>query len=439
MKTCRDIGILRQLAEQVAKISRDPIQERKRALWRQHNSLQRPRPVLLCLPEMSWSQLVPESAILCNDPLYRTYEWSFRRIIYRWQNIPDDYVIEPEVRVPIVFSNSGYRLNGQTAVAADKSDPSEQFAYNDNILYLINILGEYRDPFGSNNGTGHRAEPVLQEPSDLDNLQIPEITIDEPKTTENLQMLEDAVGDILPVVKVGFTFINCSLAGDFIALRGMEQMMLDVYDRPKWLHRAIALMTDAVQFQIDQLQNNGLLSHNSDGAFAVSSLGYTSELPTGGLESKSPRAIDLWGQATVQSASFLSPGHQEEYFIQYQRRLLANFGLNQYGCCEPLNSGNLEYIKAIPRLRKIVVSPWSDLDSVKQHLGHAYAIAFKPNPTQITSVFDIERSKRELEGVLEMFDGCALEIVLKDIGTVSGNPDRLRRYCQMASGLIGAN
>ena len=92
----------------------------------------------------------------------------------------------------------------------------------------------------------------------------------------------------------------------------------------------------------------------------------------------------------------------------------------------------------MPYLRKVVVSPWSDLDAVSASLGNGCVLAWKPNPAQIAAAFDIDTSRQELEDVLRRTRRNVVEIVLKDVHTTGGDPARLDAYCRMAGELVGA-
>ena len=159
-----------------------------------------------------------------------------------------------------------------------------------------------------------------------------------------------------------------------------------------------------------------------------SSLPHTDELPAERFDGESVRLRDQWGMATIQSAPHISPDMQEEFVMQYQRRLLGYYGLNSFGCCEARNARNIENVKLIPRLRKVIDA-----------LEDRYILAWKPNPAQISPLFDIEHSRTELKEVLEKTSDCITEIALKDINAVSGEPQRLDQYIAMASEFVGAS
>lgn len=428
---------MRGLAARVREIAEHPAQAARRALWYAHNALEPTRPPVLCFPERAWTELVPDACIQSRRPLLRTYEWDLRHRIYRWEHLHDDFVIEPVIRVPLVFHRTGYGVETRRVYTEEErpAAPDTEYAYNSDLMAIIGIMGEYRGPFGQECRTAWRMDPPLKEVVDPESLQHPTLTLDRQASDRNLAFLQEAVGDILEVRPVGLHWINCSLIGSLNALRGMEQVMLDIYERPKWLHAIMDFLTRCVETQLDEAESKGWLAPNTGSEHVGSSLCFTRE-----LASDTPiRAADQWGHATVQSAPNWSPAMQDEFVISYQRRLLDRFGLNAYGCCEPLRANHLDAVMAVKRLRRLIVSPWSDVDAVAGALGERVIFAWKPHPSGISSTFDPESSERELRDVLRRTTGCRMEIIMKDLGGVDGEPSRVDRYTRMMSRVAGAD
>jgi hypothetical protein len=90
----------------------------------------------------------------------------------------------------------------------------------------------------------------------------------------------------------------------------------------------------------------------------------------------------MWGFAESQETVNVSPEMFEEFVFQYQLPILSRFGLNCYGCCEPLNK-RWYIIKRIPGLRRVSVSPWAQFDDIAEKLGKNYVLSYKPNPAYL--------------------------------------------------------
>ena len=75
----------------------------------------------------------------------------------------------------------------------------------------------------------------------------------------------------------------------------------------------------------------------------------------------------MWCLTESQETVGVSPEQFEEFVFQYQLPLQERFGLNCYGCCEPLQS-RWHIVKKIPRLRRVSVSPWADQEMMAEML-----------------------------------------------------------------------
>lgn len=78
--------------------------------------------------------------------------------------------------------------------------------------------------------------------------------------------------------------------------------------------------------------------------------------------------MDMWGFVEAQETVSVSPAMYGEFVFPYHRELAERFGLNYYGCCEPYET-RWQYVKQLPRLRRVSVCPWSDVATVPELLG----------------------------------------------------------------------
>jgi hypothetical protein len=140
----------------------------------------------------------------------------------------------------------------------------------------------------------------------------------------------------------------------------------------------------------------------------------------------------MWGFAEAQEISGVSPAMHEEFVLQYQIPLLERFGLNCYGCCEPLHH-KLSIVKKVPRLRRISISPWCDRKIAAEELQNRYIYSWKPNPADIAAVrFDPDRVRAYIRETLEITRGCVVEIILKDTHTCCNEPQRFDMWTRIA-------
>lgn len=217
-----------------------------------------------------------------------------------------------------------------------------------------------------------------------------------------------------------------------VNLRGLEQMMLDMANSPDALHRLMAFLRDGTMARLDYLEREGLLHLNNGGEYVGSGgFGWSRELPQADFDGR-VRTKDLWGMAESQETVGVSPAMFEEFVFQYQLPLLERFGLNCYGCCEPVHS-RWHVIRRAPNLRRVSVSPWCDVADIAEKLQHDYILSMKPNPARLAdSVFDEDLIRRELRENLERARGCCIEIIMKDCHTIGKDPWRVCRWVELA-------
>jgi hypothetical protein len=122
----------------------------------------------------------------------------------------------------------------------------------------------------------------------------------------------------------------------------------------------------------------------------------------------------------------------EEFALQYERRWMEQFGLNYYGCCEPLHA-KVDLLKTIPNLRKISMSPWADVEEMVRETNGEIVLSYKPNPAVLAEdSWDPDAARRDLAEVLKRTRGCAVEIIMKDISTLRYEPQRLWEWSVIA-------
>ena len=154
--------------------------------------------------------------------------------------------------------------------------------------------------------------------------------------------------------------------------------------------------------------------------------GFTKELPQKDFNRGHVRTIDMWGFCESQETVSVSPQMFDEFIFPYQLPIMERFGLNCYGCCEPL-SGKLDLLRSIPNLRRVSISPWADIGVAAEHLQDGYILSWKPHPAWVANPgsYDADGIRSYVRSALEAAGSCVLEIVLKDTITVARRPERL--------------
>jgi hypothetical protein len=161
-------------------------------------------------------------------------------------------------------------------------------------------------------------------------------------------------------------------------------------------------------------------------------------LPLDDFDGTNVRLKDQWGFCTNQIFSEVSPAMHEEFGLENEKRFLELFGLNSYGCCEPLHNKLDEIIKHVPRLRRISISPWADIDICAERLGSDYIYSWKPNPAILAAeTWQPEEARKQLIDFCERTKGNVVEIIMKDTHTVRGEPNRLIEWIKIAKEVAG--
>ena len=397
-----DRAYLRDLARHVAEIAADPYNDERRRLWYSHNDLKPERPMVLVFPEGSWTELLPHDEMRIADPYWRQQEWWLRHVIYRWEHLRDDNVIEPVIEVSPHRSVAGWGVDiGMKASTVARG------------------AGVYN--------------PVFSGPDDLSRLQQPHLVVNHDAKREAWDSMNDMFGDILRVRWKRSPGVNTSLVGFLCHLRGLDHVMMDMIERPDWLHEALGFLMNATHVLLDELEASGELelmdSNDYSGSGGVC---YTNDLPAPDY-SGTPRLKDTWGFAESQEYTLVSASMFDEFVLRYQAPLVERFGLNCYGCCEDITDKLDIIIERIPRLRRISISPWTDIAVAAEKLGDRHVFSWKPNPTCVVNPYDADWTRREIRRTLEIARGCVVEMILKDTHTCDGRPERMSEWVRIAS------
>ena len=355
------------------------------------------------------------------DPLLRSVEQTMRVTLRQAEELGDDLVVEPYYRLGwrMRFSDYGVPVEIRAPLDAGKS-----------IAYSFNF-------------------PIAS-PADIGRLRKRTLTVDRTETQRRGEILAGVMGDILPVQVGNFDpFISEYEVGEFGDLGfngnfffgltwqlyrflGNDRLLYWVYDEPEAIHRLMTyLLADRVAL-FEFLESESLLDFNTDNQMAgPRSYGYVSDLPA----ARAPRPVrlkDLWGWAESQEFQMMSPAMYGEFVLPYLARLCERFGLVYYGCCERVDDRLPMILDAIPNLRSVSVSGWSNLARTAELLGQKYVYSRKPTPAYISGVHpDWDRLEADMRNTRAAAQACNLEILFRDVYTTHGDCGRLRKWVDM--------
>ncbi len=395
-----DREILRRLAGEVADLTTRPIEVEKRQLWLKHNALQPTRPLIFCDPENGWNEIIAANQIECQNLLARQWEMYLRKEIFWGSKMKDDYTIQTYFDIPYIYAEIGWGLKE------------------------IKIGGE--------GGGAYTWEAPIKTEQDIEKLCYPEIKVDYPATEKLKEIAEQIFGDLLTVRVKTLWWWSLGMTRLLAELRGLQQIMYDVYDNPDLIHRIMTILRDGTMAMLDDLEEEGLLSPNNDGTYVGSGgLGWTNELSPTDFNGK-VGCSNMWGFAESQETVGISPEMFAEFVFPYQKPILERFGLNCYGCCEPLDK-RWDVVKQFPHLRRVSVSPWADKRKMAEQLEDKYIYSLKPNPADLAMfTFDEDRIRADLREALQITRNCCVEIIMKDNHTIRNDPQRVIRWVQIA-------
>jgi len=398
----RDRLILRELAIKIVEISKRPFEEEKTDSWTKHNDLQPARPMIFCDPENGWNEIITEQTMKCDTKLGREWENTLRKEICWAEQMKDDKVVDSNFYVPYVAAESDWGMKERR------------------------IGGEHC-------GDAYSWESPLKKYDDMVKLHFPNITVDYDSTGKLKRIAEDVFEGLLYVQIKHKWWWTLGMTWTLVNLRGLETIMFDMYDYPDKFHELMSFLRDGHLKKLDFLEQNGLLPDNTGNTYVGSGgFGFTNQLPTEGFTNNRIRTADMWGFCESQETVSVSPEMFGEYIFPYQFPILERFGLNCYGCCEPLEK-RWKWIERIPNLRRVSVSPWANAEEMAEQLEDKYIYSYKPNPAYLAvSQIDEDLIRRELRRILEIAKNSVLEIIMKDNNTLGNNPNNAYRWVEIA-------
>jgi hypothetical protein len=405
-----DIQILRELAKQTMEVANQELQNERRGLWSDFNSMKTRRvPVYILDPQGIWHELFGESALECENWLFRQYERWLRLQLYH-ASFGDDYIIEPWITAKPVYKNDGSQWE------------SWGFSYE---MERINETLAYR-----------MKEPPVKTPGDLAKLVTGIGEIDIEATESKINILKEAVGDIIPVIPDMYPPKIANLASAISRLLGPQEIMYQIYDEPEMVHELCGRISAASLEICEKAETAGFFS-NCDFTFLnnpqIQAMPYCHELPAPGAQ-KTVTMKEHWIYDCAQEFEGISPEMFDEYVVEYQKPIYERFGLTAFGCCENLEH-KIKCLKRISNLRRIAVTPWADNERCAEQIENKYIISWRPNPAEMVAVdFDPERISLIIRHSKTVFDryGCYWEINLKDFITVNHDKARLAKWVMVA-------
>ena len=399
----QDKYVVRELAKRYLELTSSEKQSKMRQRQIDTNDLKCVRPPLL-ISEIPWFQIDIDGELtcVCENERVRGVELFFRQALYYFKHFKADNNYEPFFRVQRAFDSTGIGIGPKNAQIKKTED--------------------------KNHIVSREIEDVLEDESALELMHDPVFTLRPDRDADNMEFYTSLLGDSIPSRLYGFGNLYFSPWDQITFLRGVEPILMDMYDRPEYLHAIMDKFISATKAQLDFIESS--LDVDPD----ITDLHCTPSLVSGKARSGLKAA---WFRGMAQSLGVVSPAMFKEFEIDHIKPIAERFAYTYYGCCEALDD-RIDAVKEISNLRKIGCSPWAKVESCAEQIRGDFVLSRKPNPANVAILTDPEVIRKEIEETAKacIKYGCPCDIVLKDISTVSHRPENLILWSEVASGVL---
>jgi len=423
MIAAKDRNTIRELAKKWMELASQPVMNERKKLWKAVHDLKSERPVILVETSPIEGYVSP-AELRCSDTFLRAVEKNMVDNVRHAEEVGDDIVFEPYYRI-------GWQLDISDFGVPVEMKPATTAQGEQSLGYSFNF--------------------PIKKPEYIKKLKKRTFAVDREKTMKSKEMLEDLMGDMLPVKVANYDPFAGELGNNewtgmfFFGLTwqvyrfiGNDGLLYWLYDAPDTIHWLMEFMYDDRVELFEFLEREKLIEVNTDSQMAgPRSYGYVSDLPPPDYEGE-VTLKHLWGWAESQEATIISPKMYKEFVLPYLAQLSSRFGLVYYGCCEPVDDRLELIMEAIPNLRSVSVSGWADFEKVGEMLGNKYVYSRKPTPSYMSGAQpDWELMEEDMKKTYAATKDCNVEILVRDLYTIEGDRPRLRKWVDMTKSIFG--
>ncbi len=415
--TEQDMKRLRELGKRVRDIALHPDQDEHRRIWTAVNDGRMIRPAVLARDCPVFLLNVGDELVpTIQDPFLAQIEAQLQLKIYEWTHCKCHTVVEPAVLCPAAISDTGFGIDISSPGADKLANQSSQ---------EISVARHF--------------DRLIDGPDKLDMIRFPRVEHNEAETRRRRELLGEIFDGLLEVKLFGKNYFRFVPWDDLLSWMGLEEGMYDFIENPEFMHAAMRRYVDASIHQAKRYEELGLLSSNNTNHYSGSGgYGYTTLLPKATASGMGARLKDMWGYIANQIFTSVSPAMTMEFAVEHEKRWAELWGSMYYGCCERLDH-KLGELGQIPNLRKISISPYANLEEAMEKMGSGTIVSFKPNSNYLANPQpDYEFLKKEMITVCKLArkHKCNVEVLMKTIITLQGEPQRLWKWCEMAREIV---
>ena len=421
------------LVERVEEAAHDKIYAERKEMWTRHHRLEHvaKAPVyvgLYIIPgdySVVWQQLIPPDTLVSQDTIERDIELQLRKRLYKHDHIPDDDVLLPTVwirpvrsRAPVGGVDTAQRVPHVTPPSYDAEHGEGADAAR--LWGMPFELNRPDDPGGA-----YKVAPVLTSEADLAHLHHPAYDVDLEETRLLVERVTELVDGRLAVKTVSDE-VGFQTSETLVSLMGIEAVLYGVIDRPGFIHQMMEYITEGTIAYHQAREAAG-------GVEAESSWFYRAryeELPP---EVNPHQLRNSWVTLSAQSLCGLSPAMYAEFLQPYHARLVEVLGFDRvyYHACEDITK-KIPIIRELPNLRRIQISPWTDLEVAVEQLGRTLVLETEAHTGDTVFVHTPDQMREAVERILAIAGDCLIDVQLISIQTVGSNPGVLTTWAQVA-------
>lgn len=398
----KDRERLRWLANHQLEIANSPKNLERVELWKRHNMYKGERPPIH-IEVSSFAHEAINPQLQCEDEQARWIEYKLINNFVNLELFDDDKVVPPyfQQTYDIYFTLFGHRIKQTVMKKADGTELGHHFEHIIDDLY-----------------------------DDFDKIKSPTVYgVNKESTMQKFELYNDIFGDILPV-KLVSDGLYSTPTQHVVHMMGMENMLYSMYDYPDEFKEMMDRIADAYVAYFKHLETENVLLQNKSFEWVCQgSLAFYDEPDKQGRI----KTTDLWGFMDSQETVGISPEMYREFIFPCYHKIASLFGRLNYGCCEPVHP-HWDTIKTLPNLKKVSISPWCDEDFMAEQLKNSGIIYHrKPDPTLlgVGSCLDEDAVRKHFEKTLKTAKGCKAEFAQRDVYTVGGDMNKVKRYVEL--------
>jgi hypothetical protein len=349
-------------------------------IWRRYESMRETGPIPVCMDMRNsmWGRFLGfDLQSLTEENVAGSVRFQLEQKLFYHERLRDDTLIAPEINVVSYYT------------------PCESRS----------LFGARRRHIVETEGW--RAEPLVVTPGDLDKVRCPRIAYNEGQARMRRDRFLAEVDGALPVRMPGIESFNRGPLDTAVQLRGWQQLMLDLRDRPGFVRDLMERITvSRIEYEERRAKILGLDLSRIEGG--------------------------LWEDDV--NCDVLSPEDYAEFVHPYEVRMARLYGGVTYHSC-----GNLTpvagLIADLPNLRQFYFSePWTDLETVARAVDCRSRIRVDMNPP--TSIGVPESALRErMSELAEAGRGSALEVHMASART--GTVEEVLRWVRVGKEVFG--